>query len=58
MEKMFAVEAVKGFWIIFSPFLLGVLWAAWLRGKSRQCQREEIEVDKTNESSGETKKTK
>mmetsp|Transcript_16894 Transcript_16894/g.24769 ORF Transcript_16894/g.24769 Transcript_16894/m.24769 type:complete len:89 (-) Transcript_16894:205-471(-) len=33
-EKLFQdVDAIKGMWIIFSPFVPCLIWGAWMRSK-------------------------
>ncbi len=35
LDLQFDIEQVKGFWIIFTPFLPGVVWSAWMRRQAR-----------------------
>ena len=35
LDLHLAIEQVKGFWIIFTPFVPGVAWATWMRRQAR-----------------------
>lgn len=34
LEKLQLVESIRGYWIVFAPFIVMTPWAAWMRVKA------------------------
>lgn len=39
LEKVVLVEAIKGWWIVFAPFVLMTPWALWMRMRAESLEK-------------------